>query len=108
MILAEGTLESLSRRIPAAELAVIRCRDQQAVIDRARDLGWTHRFYAGELTFWLPEPFSLQQIIVAFAGLPLESVARSPVRLEHIYLEITQHSNRPPAEGQLIPAQLQA
>lgn len=108
MILAEGTLEALSRRIPAAELAVIRCRDQQAVIDRARELGWTHRFYAGELTFWLPEPFSLQQIIEAFAGLPLESVARSPVRLEHIYLEITQHSNLPPAEGRLTLAQLQA
>jgi ABC-2 type transport system ATP-binding protein len=94
-ILAEGSLEALGRRIPAAELAVIHCEDQQAVLDRAQELGWTHRFYAGELTFWLPRLFSLQQIIEAFAGLPLESVARSPVRLEHIYLEITQHGCSP-------------
>ena len=89
-ILAEGSLDDLSQRIPAAELVVIHCQDQAGVINRARHLGWTHRFYAGELTFWLSEAFSLQQITEAFAGLPLDSVSRSPVRLEHIYLEITQ------------------
>jgi ABC-2 type transport system ATP-binding protein len=93
-ILAEGSLQDLRRWIPACEMVVVQChaQDRQRAIIRGAELGWTHRLYAGDLTFWLPEPLTLEQILQRFAGIPFQSVARLPIGLEHLYLEITQRS----------------
>ena len=40
--------------------------------------------------FWLPDTLEFGEIMQAFDGIPLSSVSRQPVRLEHIYLEVTQ------------------
>lgn len=89
-LLAEGTITELQRYIPAAEIVVIKTPDEPTTIARARELGFTPRRYGGDLAFWLPQPLELREILDRFEGLPLDSIVRQPVRLEHLYVEITQ------------------
>ena len=89
-IVAEGSLAELRQRIPAQEILTIHTPDEAKAIDRAHALGFTHRRYGNDLAFWLPEPLELRDIIAFFDGIPLDSIARQPVRLEHIYVEVTQ------------------
>jgi len=89
-ILAEGTLPELRDRIAAAEILTVQTSDEPGAIARAREHGFKPRRYGGELAFWLPQPLELREIFERFEGIPLESLARHPVRLEHIYVEITQ------------------
>lgn len=90
-LLAEGTLAELRSLIPAQEVVVVQTSEAERAIDRAESLGLSWRRYGGDLAFWFPETLELREIIARFDGIPLESIARQPVRLEHIYLELTQH-----------------
>jgi len=87
-IIAEGTLEELRQRVPAKEIVTIETPEEENAISRARELGFTHRYYGSDLVFWLPEPLELAEIIAQFQGIPIDSIARHPVRLEQIYLEV--------------------
>lgn len=89
-ILAEGSLDQLRQRIPAQEIVVIQTQEEERAIARGRECGFTHRRYGNDLAFWLPEQLELKEIISRFDGIPLDSIARQPVRLEHIYVEVTQ------------------
>jgi ABC-2 type transport system ATP-binding protein len=89
-IVAEGSLEELRKRIPATEIVVVQTPQEQGAIARAREHGFTHRRYGNDLAFWLPEQLELREILARFDGIPLDSIARQPVRLEHIYVEVTQ------------------
>jgi ABC-2 type transport system ATP-binding protein len=89
-ILVEGSLEELRQQIPAQEIVVVQTSQEEQAIARAQQLGFTHRRYGNDLAFWLPEQLELKEIISRFDGIPLDSVARQPVRLEHIYVEVTQ------------------
>jgi ABC-2 type transport system ATP-binding protein len=89
-ILAEGSLEELRQQIPAQEIVVVQTSQEEQAIARAQQLGLTHRRYGNDLAFWLPQQLELKEIISRFDGIPLDSVARQPVRLEHIYVEVTQ------------------
>lgn len=89
-IIAEGTLAELRRLIPASEILMIQTPDEEKVIQRAEALGFPMRRYGNELAFWLPKHLELQDIIADFEGIPLDSIARQPARLEHIYMEITK------------------
>jgi ABC-2 type transport system ATP-binding protein len=89
-ILAEGSLDELRQRIPAQEIVMVETKEEQQAIDRAKTHGFTPRRYGNDLAFWLPEPLELKEILARFDGIPLDSIARHPVRLEHIYMEITQ------------------
>lgn len=91
-ILAQGTLTELRQRIPAQEIILVQTPHEEEAIARAQRLGFAHRHYGRDLAFWLPTSLDLQQVITYFEGIPLESIARQPVRLEHIYLEVTQGS----------------
>lgn len=91
-IVAEGSLEQLRDRIAAQEIIVVQTSQEEEAIARAQNLGFTHRRYGNELAFWLPQPLELKEIISLFDGIPLDSIARQPVRLEHIYVEVTQHN----------------
>jgi ABC-2 type transport system ATP-binding protein len=91
-IVAEGSLEQLRQRIAAQEIVVVQTAQEQEAIARAQNLGFTHRRYGNELAFWLPQPLELKEIISRFDGIPLDSIARQPVRLEHIYVEVTQQN----------------
>ncbi|MBF2025995.1 MAG: ABC transporter ATP-binding protein [Oscillatoriales cyanobacterium C42_A2020_001] len=87
-ILAEGSLADLRQHIPAQEVLVIQTTQEEKAIARAQELQFPHRRYGSDLAFWLPQPMELQEIITLFDGIPLDSISRQPVRLEHIYLEI--------------------
>jgi ABC-2 type transport system ATP-binding protein len=89
-IVAEGTLAELRQLIAAQEVVMVQTAEETAAITCAQQQGLNHRRYGNELAFWLPDQRSLQEIILLFDGIPLDSIARQPVRLEHIYLEVTQ------------------
>jgi ABC-2 type transport system ATP-binding protein len=89
-IVAEGSLEELRQRIPAQEIVVVQTVEEEKAIARAKECGFTQRRYGNDLAFWLPQQLELKEIISRFEGIPLDSIARQPVRLEHIYIEVTQ------------------
>ncbi len=88
-ILAEGSLPQLRKRIQAQEILIVHTPEEKRALARAQEYGFIHRRYGNELAFWLPEQMELKEIISLFDGIPLNSIARQPVRLEHIYLEVT-------------------
>ncbi|MBD2126242.1 ABC transporter ATP-binding protein [Microcoleus sp. ZQ-A2] len=91
-IVAEGSLQELRQRILAQEMLVVQTPQEEQAIARAQSFGFTHRRYGNDLTFWLPEQLELKEIIARFDGIPLDSISRQPVRLEHIYVEVTQQN----------------
>jgi len=95
-LLAEGTLETLRKRIPAAEVVVIETQDENEAIARAKSHGFTPRRYGNDLAFWIPELLELPELLSRFSGLTVDSISRHRVGLEHIYLEITQDQTNPP------------
>lgn len=89
-IVAEGSLAQLRQRLAAKEIALVQTSQEEQAIARAKELGFKARRYGNELAFWLPEQLELKELITCFDGILLDSIARLPVGLEHIYLEITQ------------------
>ncbi len=88
-LLAEGTLAELRQRISAQEVVTVQTTDETAAIARAAELGFAHRYYGGDLAFWLPQSLELKEIVALFGDIPLTSISRQPICLEHIYLEVT-------------------
>lgn len=88
-ILAEGTLAELRQWVPAAEIIVLQTDQAADALARASELGWQHRCYGQELALWVPEVLELKEILSHFDGIAIASIARQPVGLEHIYLEVT-------------------
>lgn len=90
-ILAEGCIEELRQLIPAREMAIVHTPAEEQAIARASQYGFAYRRYGSDLAFWLSEPLELKEIIALFDGIPLDSIARQPIKLEHIYVEVTQN-----------------
>ncbi|MFQ6115152.1 MAG: ABC transporter ATP-binding protein [bacterium] len=88
-IMAEGSLDELRAIIPAKLLAVLETNDYKSLCQKADSFGWTHRHYGGRLTLWLPEQFTLKDIVDKFDGIQLSSVSLREVGLEHVYVEVT-------------------
>jgi ABC-2 type transport system ATP-binding protein len=91
-LLAEGSLEELRKHVPAQEIAIICTPTEDLAIARAIDLGFTYRYYGRDLAFWLPRVMELKEILECFEGIAIDSIMRQPVRLENIYVEVTQGS----------------
>ncbi len=89
-ILAEGNLAQLRQYIPASEVVTIKTQNEEKAIALAQEYGFTPRRYGSDLAFWIPEALELKEIIARFEGVDIDSISRQPVRLEHIYLEVTQ------------------
>ncbi|HIK06160.1 MAG TPA: ABC transporter ATP-binding protein [Trichormus sp. M33_DOE_039] len=89
-ILVEGNLAELRNLIPAQTIVMMRTPAEKVAIARAQDYGFTYRYYGNELAFLLPKTLELAEIIDKFSGIEIESISRQNVRLEHIYLELTQ------------------
>jgi ABC-2 type transport system ATP-binding protein len=89
-LMAEGTLEELRQRIPAKEVVVMHTAEEEEAIARGQKHGFTPRRYGTDLVFWIPEWLELRDILDRFDGITIDSLSRQPVRLEHIYIEITQ------------------
>jgi ABC-2 type transport system ATP-binding protein len=88
-IVAEGTIAQLSAGMPAREIVMIHTAQEQQAIQIASKHGFAHRLYGNDLAFWLPAHLELREILELFEDIELDSIARLPVRLEHIYLELT-------------------
>jgi ABC-2 type transport system ATP-binding protein len=88
-LVAEGSLAELQQIIPAQEIVVVQTTDEEGAIARAQEQGFTPRRYGNDLAFWIPEQLELRDIIDRFDGIPVTSISRQPVRLEHIYVEVT-------------------
>ena len=91
-IIAEGSLDDLRTLIPATEILVVQTNQKEQAIARAKEYGFTHKYYGKQLAFWLPQSLELKEIITRFEGIEFDSISRLPVGLEHIYLEVTQGS----------------
>jgi ABC-2 type transport system ATP-binding protein len=89
-LLAEGSLEELRKHVPAQEIAIICTPTEDLAIARAIDLGFAYRYYGRDLAFWLPKIMELKEILECFEGITIDSIMRQPVRLENIYVEVTQ------------------
>lgn len=94
-LLAEGNLDELRKYVPAQEIAIICTPTEDLAIARASELGFSYRHYGRDLAFWLPKVMELKEILECFEGITINSVTRQPVRLENIYVEVTQGSNLP-------------
>lgn len=105
-LLAEGSLADLRQGIAAQEIVIVRTTAEAEAIARAEILGFPHRRYGDDLAFWLPEPLEMKSIIDCFDGIPLESIARQPVRLEHIYDEVLREPSK--ARSHDLPQPLEA
>ncbi|MGA1264382.1 MAG: ABC transporter ATP-binding protein [Prochlorothrix sp.] len=93
-LLREGTLQELARCVPATAIALIDTPQPDRAMSRAQQLGWPIRHYGRDLAFCLPQSFTLPEILHAFEGIALTSVSVQPVRLDHIYLEITREAGK--------------
>ena len=88
-ILAQGSLAELRQLVPAQEIVVIQTKAEAEAIARGKSWGFTVRRYGNDLAFWLPESLDFSEIVARFDGIPLDSIARQQVGLEHIYVELT-------------------
>jgi ABC-2 type transport system ATP-binding protein len=89
-LLAEGSLEELRKHVPAQEIAIICTPTEDLAIARAIELGFAYRYYGRDLAFWLPKVMELKEILECFEGITIDSIMRQTVRLENIYVEVTQ------------------
>jgi ABC-2 type transport system ATP-binding protein len=91
-LIAEGSIEQLSTVMPGQEVLIIKTEQEDRAIELAEQEGWQPRRYSNDLAFWLPTHYDLQEILAVFTGVQMDAISRQPVRLEHIYLELTaQH-----------------
>jgi ABC-2 type transport system ATP-binding protein len=91
-LIAEGSIDQLSTVMPGQEVLIIKTEQEDLAIELAEQQGWQPRRYSNDLAFWLPKHYDLQEILDVFIGVQMDAVSRQPVRLEHIYLELTaQH-----------------
>ena len=90
----EGSLAELRALIPAQEILLLTTSAEQQAIARAQALGWQHRRYGQELGFWLPQALELREILPLLDTIPLESVRRQAIQLEHVYLEVLSRPGR--------------
>lgn len=89
-LLAAGTLDNLRQRIPAQEIVMLETTDPRAAIVAAKQNGFTPRRYGSDLAFWIPEALELKDLLSRFDNVPIDAISRQPVRLEHVYLEVTR------------------
>jgi ABC-2 type transport system ATP-binding protein len=94
-LLAEGTVQELRQCIPASEVVTLQTDDPTAAMARARQYGYIPRNYGPDLNLWVPTELDLKTLIDQFEGVPLNSISRQPVKLEHIYLEVTRETTVP-------------
>lgn len=89
-IIIEGSLTQLKEIIPAKELIFIETEEEEKAIKKGEKLGFSHRYYQGELVFLIDKPLELAEIINLFKGINLTAITKKNINLEYIYLEATK------------------
>lgn len=90
LITAEGSMDELRALIPAKQIAAIDTDDEPILCKKAEMMGWEYRPYGGQLILYMPETYTLKEIVNKFDGIPLRSISLQEVGLEHIYMEVTR------------------
>ena len=91
-VVAEGSVPELLVRIPGQAVAKVESEDNEAIVQRSIELGWTVRQGAGQMRLLLPHDLSLLEIIDALKGIKVSAVSVQPVTLEDAYLELVGDS----------------
>ena len=91
-VVAEGSVPELLARIPGQAVAKVESEDNEAIVQRSIDLGWTVRHGAGQMRLLLPHDLSLLEIVDALRGIKVSAVSVHPVTLEDAYLELVGDS----------------
>ncbi|PIT77465.1 ABC transporter ATP-binding protein [Limnohabitans sp. B9-3] len=91
-VVAEGSVPELLARIPGQAVAKVQAEDNEAIMQRALDLGWTVRQHAGQMRLLLPQNLGLREILDALDGTQVSGVSVQPVTLEDAYLELVGDS----------------
>ena len=92
-VVAEGSVPELLSRVPGQAVAKVQSEDNQAVMQRALDLGWPVRQHAGKISLLLPYHLSLREVVDALDGSKVRAVSVDPVTLEDAYLELIGDSS---------------
>ena len=79
--------------MPGQAVVKQQSEDNQAVIQRASDLGWPVRQNAGKVSLLLPHHLSLREIVDALEGTKVRAASVDPVTLEDAYLELVGDSS---------------
>jgi ABC-2 type transport system ATP-binding protein len=92
-VVAEGSVAELISRVPGRAVAKVQSEDNQAVMQRASDLGWPVRQHSGKMSLLLPHHLSLREIVDALDGSKVSAISIDPVTLEDAYLELIGDSS---------------
>lgn len=92
-IVAEGNVLDLISRVPGLAVVKVQSEDNQAVIQRASELGWPVRQHAGKISLLLPYHLNLREIVDALDGSQVSAVSIDTVTLEDAYLELVGDSS---------------
>jgi ABC-2 type transport system ATP-binding protein len=87
-VVAQGRVPDLLARIPGLAVAKVQSENNEAIMQRALDLGWVVRQHAGQMRLLLPHDLSLREIVDALDGTLVSAVSVQPVTLEDAYLEL--------------------
>jgi ABC-2 type transport system ATP-binding protein len=94
-IAREGSIAKLLSLVPGQTVAKVTSVNKQAILQRANELGWSHRDWDDQLTFLLPHHLELKEIIDALGSVVISSISVQPVTLEDAYLEIMHTKTAP-------------
>jgi len=89
-IMIEDSLENLKKLIPAQEIITIKTPQENEAIARGKELDFQYRYYGKNLAFWLPKMIELKEVLELFENIKIDSITKEPIKLEHIYLEVTK------------------
>lgn len=91
-VVAQGSVPELLARIPGQAVAKVQSENNEALMQRALDLGWAVRQHAGQIRLLLPHDLSLREIVDALDGTQVSAVSVQAVTLEDAYLELVGDS----------------
>ena len=92
-VVAEGSVPELISRVPGQAVVKVQSEDNQAVIKRAFELGWSVRQHAGKISLLLPRNLNLREVVDALDGSKVNAISIDPVTLEDAYLELVGDSS---------------
>ena len=89
-LVAEGSLAQLREQISGPHQITLETSEVESVIRRAAELGYQTQHRHQTVILQLTQPLDLRQVIEQFPEIRFESLSRTPIRLEEIYLQLTQ------------------
>jgi ABC-2 type transport system ATP-binding protein len=96
-IVAEGSLETLYRLVPARAVAEIGLEEPEGLLARGRERAWDVRQRGARWLRYLAKDTTLTSLARDLEGLPVRSLSVRAVSLEDAYLEVTRAPDGQPS-----------